>query len=152
MKSNKIGLAIAGVVAAFGLCGGAGAQLGDLKGLAGGGDMSSLASGSAGNAAGVVEYCVKNNYLGGDAASSVKERKDWSYERWTKEVTKVLVAIENAIWPDLFIAGGGISRKADKWIPLLENRTPVVAAALQNSAGIVGAAMAAETDVTATHK
>jgi polyphosphate glucokinase len=82
------------------------------------------------------------------AASSVKERKGWSYERWTKEVTKVLVAIENAIWPDLFIAGGGISRKADKWIPLLTNRTPVVAAALQNSAGIVGAAMAANQDVT----
>ena len=56
----------------------------------------------------------------------------------------MLVAIENAIWPDLFIAGGGISRKADKWIPLLKNRTPVVAAALQNTAGIVGAAMAAE--------
>jgi polyphosphate glucokinase len=54
------------------------------------------------------------------------------------------VVIENAIWPDLFIAGGGISRKADKWIPLLKNRTPVVAATLQNSAGIVGAAMAAE--------
>jgi polyphosphate glucokinase len=86
------------------------------------------------------------------AASSVKERKGWSYERWTKEVTRVLVAIENAIWPDLFIAGGGISRKADKWIPLLGNRTPVVAAALQNEAGIVGAAMAAEFDVTATAK
>jgi polyphosphate glucokinase len=86
------------------------------------------------------------------AASSVKEKKGWSYERWTEEVTKVLVAIENAIWPDLFIAGGGISRKADKWVPLLKNRTPVVAAALQNSAGIVGAAMAADTDVTATAK
>lgn len=86
------------------------------------------------------------------AASSVKERKGWSYERWTEEVTKVLVAIENAIWPDLFIAGGGISRKADKWLPLLKNRTPVVAAALQNSAGIVGAAMAAEVDVTATNR
>ncbi|MBO0676978.1 ROK family protein [Mycolicibacterium sp. S2-37] len=86
------------------------------------------------------------------AASSVKERKDWSYERWTVEVTKVLVAIENAIWPDLFIAGGGISRKADKWVPLLTNRTPVVAAALQNTAGIVGAAMAAEVDVTATNR
>ena len=78
------------------------------------------------------------------AASSVKEKKDWSYERWTEEVTKVLVAIENAIWPDLFIAGGGISRKAEKWVPLLKNRTPVVAAALQNTAGIVGAAMAAD--------
>ena len=77
------------------------------------------------------------------AASSVKERNEWSYKRWTEEVTKVLVAIENAIWPDLFIVGGGISRKAEKWVPLLKNRTPVVAAALQNTAGIVGAAMAA---------
>ena len=84
------------------------------------------------------------------AASTVKEKRGWSYERWTREVTKVLVAIENAIWPDLFIAGGGISRKADKWIPLLQNRTPVVAASLRNTAGIVGAAMAAEVDVTTT--
>lgn len=82
------------------------------------------------------------------AASSVKEKNDWSYKRWAPEVTKVLVAIENAIWPELFIAGGGISRKADKWIPLLENRTPVVAATLLNTAGIVGAAMAASVDVT----
>lgn len=45
-----------------------------LKGAAGGADLSSLASGSAGNAAGVIEYCVKNNYLGGDAAGSVKDK------------------------------------------------------------------------------
>ena len=82
------------------------------------------------------------------AASSVKEKHDWSYKRWAPEVTKVLVAIENALWPDLFIAGGGISRKADKWLPLLKCRTPVVAAALQNTAGIVGAAVAAQVDPT----
>ncbi|MFI7665768.1 polyphosphate--glucose phosphotransferase [Nocardia sp. NPDC049526] len=81
-------------------------------------------------------------------ATSVKERHNWSYKRWAPEVTKVLVAIENAISPDLFIAGGGISRKGDKWIPLLKNRTPVVAAALQNTAGIVGAAVAARSDPT----
>ncbi|MGZ5392342.1 MAG: polyphosphate--glucose phosphotransferase, partial [Mycobacterium sp.] len=86
------------------------------------------------------------------AASSVKEKNEWSYKQWAPEVTKVLVVIENAIWPDLFIAGGGISRKAEKWVPLLKNRTPVVAAALQNTAGIVGAAMAAAVDVTATGK
>lgn len=77
------------------------------------------------------------------AASSVMERNGWSYQKWTKQVTKVLIAVENAIWPDLIIAGGGISKKADKWIPLLKNRTPVVAAELLNTAGIVGAAMAA---------
>ena len=82
------------------------------------------------------------------AASSVKERKNWSYPRWSEEVTKVLITIENAIWPVLFIAGGGISLKAEKWIPLLKNRTPVVAAELLNEAGIVGAAMAAMGDVT----
>lgn len=78
------------------------------------------------------------------AASSVKERKEWNYQRWTEEVTKVLVAVEDLIWPDLFIAGGGISRKADRWIPMLKNRVPVVPAALLNSAGIVGAAMASQ--------
>ncbi|KZS75766.1 polyphosphate glucokinase [Mycobacterium kansasii] len=82
------------------------------------------------------------------AASSVKERKGWSYEKWAQQVTRVLVAIENAMWPDLFIAGGGISRKADKWVHLLDNRTRVVPATLQNAAGIVGAAMASTTDVT----
>ncbi|AWV49006.1 polyphosphate glucokinase [Mycobacterium leprae Kyoto-2] len=82
------------------------------------------------------------------AASSVKDKYKWSYRTWAKQVTRVLVAIENAMCPDLFIAGGGISRKADRWIPLLENRTPMVAAALQNTAGIVGAAMASTADVT----
>ncbi|WAC89761.1 polyphosphate--glucose phosphotransferase [Mycobacterium sp. Aquia_213] len=82
------------------------------------------------------------------AASSIKDKRKWSYPRWTEEVTRVLIAIENAIWPDLFIAGGGISRKADQWVPLLKNRTPVVPAALLNTAGIVGAAMASTADVT----
>ncbi|MDM0077375.1 DUF2501 domain-containing protein [Variovorax sp. J2P1-59] len=48
-----------------------------LKGLGGGGGSSalgSMSSGSLGNAAGVLEYCLKNNYLSGDAASSVKDQ------------------------------------------------------------------------------
>jgi polyphosphate glucokinase len=77
------------------------------------------------------------------AASSVKDRRGWSFEKWAKQVTKVLVVIENAMCPELFIVGGGVSRKADLWVPLLKNHTPVVAAALENTAGIVGAAMAA---------
>jgi polyphosphate glucokinase len=82
------------------------------------------------------------------AAPSVRDTRGWSYKKWAKQVTRVLVAIENAMWPELFIAGGGISRKADSWVPLLQNRTPVVPATLQNTAGIVGAAMAATRDVT----
>ncbi|MFC9549478.1 polyphosphate--glucose phosphotransferase [Rhodococcus sp. NPDC056960] len=81
------------------------------------------------------------------AASSVKEKKDLSYKEWAAEVTRVLTRFENLLWPDLFIAGGGISRKHEKWIPHLTNRTPVVPAALLNTAGIVGAALAVETGI-----
>jgi hypothetical protein len=49
-------------------------QLDSLKGLAGG-SSSSLTSGSMGNAAGILQYCVTNNYLGGESgASGVKDQ------------------------------------------------------------------------------
>lgn len=77
MNTSKVlGVVLAGGLASGAFCATAfGQGLGDLAGGAlGGGDMSSLASGSAGNAAGVIEYCVKNNYLGGDAAASMKDK------------------------------------------------------------------------------
>ncbi|ORL30675.1 polyphosphate glucokinase [Prescottella equi] len=81
------------------------------------------------------------------AASSVKDEKGLSYKEWAAEVTRVLQRYEDLLWPDLFIAGGGISRKHEKWIPRLENRTPIVPAALLNTAGIVGAALASSDDL-----
>ncbi|MBV7295322.1 ROK family protein [Corynebacterium sp. TAE3-ERU12] len=78
------------------------------------------------------------------ASAAVRERKEMSYKKWTKKVSKVLNTYEDLLWPTLFIVGGGISRKHEKWVPLLETRTPVVPAKLQNQAGIVGAAMAVQ--------
>jgi polyphosphate glucokinase len=46
------------------------------------------------------------------------------------------------LWPDLIIIGGGVSQKADKFLPLLTVETEVVAAQMENEAGIVGAAVA----------
>ncbi|ATE53152.1 MULTISPECIES: polyphosphate--glucose phosphotransferase [Actinosynnema] len=77
------------------------------------------------------------------AAASVKEDKGLSWAEWAPRVSRYVNVLENLIWPDLVIAGGGVSKKAEKWLPLLEVRTPVVAAALKNDAGIVGAAVAA---------
>jgi polyphosphate glucokinase len=77
------------------------------------------------------------------AAAVVREELELSWEDWAVRVTGYLRALETVIWPDLIIAGGGVSKRADKWIPLLENRTPVVPATLRNDAGIVGAALAA---------
>ena len=52
--------------------------------------------------------------------------------------------MEAAAAPDLIIIGGGISRKSDKFLPLLTGlRATVVPASLHNDAGIVGAGLAA---------
>lgn len=77
------------------------------------------------------------------AAASVKDNEGLSYHHWAKRVSRYLTVLENLIWPDLFIVGGGVSKKSEKWVPLLEIRTKVVVASLQNNAGIVGAAAAA---------
>jgi hypothetical protein len=46
-----------------------------LKGMMGGGSSSSLSSATTGNAAGVLQFCLKNNYLGNDGgASTVKDK------------------------------------------------------------------------------
>jgi polyphosphate glucokinase len=45
--------------------------------------------------------------------------------------------------PDLFILGGGVSRRWDKWSDYLEVPVETVPAALRNEAGIVGAALLA---------
>ena len=81
-----------------------------------------------------------------EARASAKVRKDhgWSYRKWSGKVSRVLAHYERIFSPKLFIVGGGISRKADVWIPMLTIDTPVVAANLRNTAGIVGAAMAVD--------
>jgi len=52
---------------------GKGERGGDLKGLAG---MASapMASGSMGNVAGLLQYCIGNNYLSREGAGSVKDQ------------------------------------------------------------------------------
>jgi polyphosphate glucokinase len=77
------------------------------------------------------------------AAEIVRERDDLSYEAWGTRVGEYLRMIEDLFWPDLFVLGGGISKKADKFEQFLQCRTPVVPARLLNQAGIVGAALQA---------
>lgn len=80
------------------------------------------------------------------AASSVKEREGLSYETWaTERLTPYYRYIESVLWPDLFVVGGGVSRKSERFLPLVDCRTPLVPAALRNEAGIIGAAWLAAT-------
>jgi polyphosphate glucokinase len=77
------------------------------------------------------------------AAASVRDEHGMSYRKWAKRVNAYMQHVESLFTPDLFVVGGGVSKNADKWVPLLELRTPVVPAQLLNDAGIVGAAIAA---------
>ena len=77
------------------------------------------------------------------ASAAVKDREELSYPDWAKRVDRYLDVLEASVWPDLIIVGGGVSKKSEKWVPLLSTRTEVVPAQLLNDAGIVGAALAA---------
>ncbi|GGT10395.1 polyphosphate--glucose phosphotransferase [Streptomyces kurssanovii] len=78
------------------------------------------------------------------ASTKAKEDADLTWQHWARRVQKYLAHVEMLFSPELFIVGGGVSRKADKFLPLIEGvRAEIVPAELQNNAGIVGAAMAA---------
>jgi len=73
-------------------------------------------------------------------SSKAREDKGLSYKKWGKRLNKYLAHLEFLFSPDLFIIGGGISKKSEKFFPYLKTEAPVVAAEQRNEAGIVGAA------------
>jgi polyphosphate glucokinase len=77
------------------------------------------------------------------SASAARVRRSLSWKAWASDLDEHLQRIEDLMWPTLFIVGGGVSKNADKFIPRLTTRTPVVPASLRNDAGIVGAAIVA---------
>jgi polyphosphate glucokinase len=79
------------------------------------------------------------------ASDRAREVEDLDWHHWAHRVQEYLRHLEALLQPDLFIIGGGVSRKADRFVPLLKLRTQVVPAELQNTAGIIGAAIAAST-------
>lgn len=74
------------------------------------------------------------------AADSVREREGLSMEEWAERLQRYYRYLEDRLWPDLFVVGGGISKQADSFLPLLDIRTEIVPAKLKNKAGIIGAA------------
>ena len=76
------------------------------------------------------------------AADSARKRESLDWDEWAARVTRYLNVLENLIWPELLVIGGGVSKKADEWVPLLQTRTPIELAVLRNEAGIIGAALA----------
>lgn len=74
------------------------------------------------------------------AAYSVKEREELSYAKWAKRLQVFYAQVEFLFSPDRFIVGGGVSKHADEFLPLLHLHAPIVPAVHRNAAGIIGAA------------
>ncbi|HKJ06397.1 MAG TPA: ROK family protein, partial [Flavobacteriaceae bacterium] len=78
------------------------------------------------------------------AADSVRKKEKLSRKQWGKRLNKYFKHIDLLLSPDLFIIGGGASKKLDSFKEELKVETPIVAAEAENEAGIIGAAMAAK--------
>jgi polyphosphate glucokinase len=65
-----------------------------------------------------------------------------SWKKYAGRLDEYLHKIEDLLWPDLIVIGGGISKKSEKFFPHLTARTHIVRAQMLNEAGIAGAALA----------
>jgi polyphosphate glucokinase len=74
------------------------------------------------------------------ASDAARERDGLDWEQWAERLQRYFRVVEDLLWPDLIVVGGGVSRRHEAFLPLLDLRTPIVPAELRNAAGIVGAA------------
>ena len=77
------------------------------------------------------------------SAAAARVRRGLSWKAWAADLDEHLDRIYQLTWPNLMILGGGVSKNADKYIPRLTVKCPVVPAQLRNDAGIIGAAIVA---------
>lgn len=77
------------------------------------------------------------------SAAAARVRRGLSWKAWSQDLDEHLHRIDELMWPTLMIVGGGVSKNADKFLPRLTVRCPVVPAQLRNDAGIIGAAIVA---------
>ncbi len=79
-------------------------------------------------------------YAETSASSHAREKEKLSWEEWSGRLQRYFAYVEDLLWPDLIVVGGGVSKHAKQFLPLLHLRAPIVPAQLGNAAGIVGAA------------
>ncbi|RFU84739.1 ROK family protein [Streptomyces triticagri] len=85
------------------------------------------------------------------ASTKARDDEQLTWEHWAHRLQKYLTHVEMLFSPELFVLGGGVSRKAHKFLPHIEGiRAEILPAALLNNAGIVGAAMTAKSSPPAT--
>jgi polyphosphate glucokinase len=77
------------------------------------------------------------------SAAAARVKRGLSWKAWASDLDEHLDRIQQLMWPDLLILGGGVSKSPEKYIPRLTVKCEVVPAELRNDAGIIGAAIVA---------
>ncbi len=75
------------------------------------------------------------------AANSARKTEELSWAAWAERLTRYYRVVEALLSPELFVVGGGVSKDAEEFLPLIDIETPIVTATLLNRAGVVGAAV-----------
>jgi polyphosphate glucokinase len=75
------------------------------------------------------------------ASDAVRQEKELTWKKYARRLQEYLNEVEALVWPDLIIIGGGISKQANEYLPLIQTQAKIIPAQLLNQAGIVGAAM-----------
>jgi polyphosphate glucokinase len=78
------------------------------------------------------------------AAARIRKEEGLSWKAWGEHVNEFLRRMETLFSPDLFIIGGGVSKKFEKFSNTLNTRAEILPAEMFNEAGIIGAALAAQ--------
>jgi polyphosphate glucokinase len=73
-------------------------------------------------------------------SATARTRRGIGWKKWGREFDELLAQYEECLWPDLIILGGGLVKELPKYRKFLKTRAPMVAAAMGNTAGIIGAA------------
>jgi polyphosphate glucokinase len=84
------------------------------------------------------------------ASDAARKLEDLGWKSWGNRFNTYLTTMEQLFWPDLIILGGGASKKFDKFKEQLTVEAPVKPAAFLNQAGIVGAALYAQSKASGT--
>ncbi len=80
-------------------------------------------------------------------ADSARKREKLSQKKWGKRLDKYFDHLDFIMSPNLIIIGGGASKRVHKFINKIEVDTPIAPAEAENEAGIIGAAMAANSEI-----
>lgn len=77
------------------------------------------------------------------ASAVARERLGLGWDDYSVKLQRYFSHVEFLFSPELFIVGGGISKRSKDFLPNLSLRTRIIPAELRNHAGIVGAALQA---------